>query len=254
MAGKAEERERSRSVAPLRALWPFLRPYRALLCGALAALVATSVLTLSLPIAVRRVVDNFFAESLALVDAYFLAALGIAALLALGTAARYYLVTTLGERVIADIRRGIYDRVVGLSPGFFERVMTGEVLSRLTTDTTLVLSVDRLVGLGGAAQPPDAHRRARAPLLDEPEAHGARPRRGAARARADPRPRAAAAGPQPREPGPHRRVERAGVGEPAARRRRCRPIPTSPRAGRPSGARRALLRRGAAADPRRGRR
>ena len=141
MAGKAEVRERSRSVAPLRALWPFLRPYRLMLWGALVALTATSVLTLSLPIAVRRVVDNFFAESLALVDSYFLAALGIAALLALGTAARFYLVTTLGERVIADIRRGIYDRVVGLSPGFFERVMTGEVLSRLTTDTTLVLSV-----------------------------------------------------------------------------------------------------------------
>ena len=132
MAGKAEVRERSRSVAPLRALWPFLRPYRLMLWGALVALTATSVLTLSLPIAVRRVVDNFFAESLALVDSYFLAALGIAALLALGTAARFYLVTTLGERVIADIRRGIYDRVVGLSPGFFERVMTGEVLSRLT--------------------------------------------------------------------------------------------------------------------------
>jgi ATP-binding cassette subfamily B protein len=141
MAPKVEDRERARTVAPLRGLWPFLRPYRGLLFGALAALVATSVLTLSLPIAVRRVVDNFFAESLALVDAYFLAAIGIAALLALGTAARFYLVTTLGERVIADIRRGIYDRVVGLSPAFFERVMTGEVLSRLTTDTTLVLSV-----------------------------------------------------------------------------------------------------------------
>ena len=86
-------------------------------------------------------IDNFFAESLALVDAYFLAALGIAALLALGTAARFYLVTRLGERVIADIRRAIYDRVIGMSPGFYERIMTGEVLSRLTTDTTLVLSV-----------------------------------------------------------------------------------------------------------------
>ena len=86
-------------------------------------------------------VDNFFAELLALVDAYFLAALGIAALLALGTAARFYLVTRLGERVIADIRRAIYDRVIGMSPGFYERIMTGEVLSRLTTDTTLVLSV-----------------------------------------------------------------------------------------------------------------
>jgi len=141
MAAKAEERERARTVAPLRALWPFLRPYRGMLWGAVAALTVTSVLTLSLPIAVRRVVDGFFAESLALVDSYFLAALGIAALLALGTAARFYLVTTLGEQVIADIRRGIYDRVIGLSPAFFERIMTGEVLSRLTTDTTLVLSV-----------------------------------------------------------------------------------------------------------------
>ncbi|HET9068041.1 MAG TPA: ABC transporter transmembrane domain-containing protein, partial [Amaricoccus sp.] len=91
--------------------------------------------------AVRRVIDNFFAESLALVDAYFLAALGIAALLAAGTALRYYLVTRLGERVVADVRRAIYDRVIGMSPGFYERIMTGEVLSRLTTDTTLVLSV-----------------------------------------------------------------------------------------------------------------
>ena len=99
------------------------------------------MLSLSLPLAVRRVVDNFFAESLALVDAYFAAAIGIAALLALGTAARFYLVTRLGERVIADVRRAIYDRVIGMSPGFYERVMTGEVLSRLTTDTTLVLSV-----------------------------------------------------------------------------------------------------------------
>jgi ATP-binding cassette, subfamily B, bacterial len=135
------EREKARTIEPLRGLWPFLRPYRASLWAALAALTATALLTLSLPIAVRRVVDNFFAESLRIVDAYFAAALGIAALLAIGTALRYYLVTRLGERVIADIRRAIYDRVIGMSPGFYERIMTGEVLSRLTTDTTLVLSV-----------------------------------------------------------------------------------------------------------------
>jgi ATP-binding cassette subfamily B protein len=135
------ERPPARSVGPLRGLWPFLRPYRGYLWAALAALTATAVLSLSLPLAVRRVVDSFFTESLALVDAYFAAALGIAALLAVGTAARYYLVTRLGERVIADIRRAIYDRVIGMSPGFYERIMTGEVLSRLTTDTTLVLSV-----------------------------------------------------------------------------------------------------------------
>ena len=135
------ERPRARSVGPLRSLWPFLRPYRGYLWAALAALTATAMLSLSLPLAVRRVVDNFFAESLQIVDAYFAAALGIAALLAVGTAARFYLVTRLGERVVADIRRAIYDRVIGMSPGFFERIMTGEVLSRLTTDTTLVLSV-----------------------------------------------------------------------------------------------------------------
>ena len=137
----AAERAKARTIGPLRGLWPFVRPYRALVVGALAALTVTAGLSLSLPLAVRRVIDNFFAESLALVDDYFLAALGIAALLALGTAARYYLVTRLGERVIADIRRAIYDRLIGMSPGFYERIMTGEVLSRLTTDTTLVLSV-----------------------------------------------------------------------------------------------------------------
>ncbi len=139
--GGAAERAKSGTVGPLRGLWPFVRPYRGLLWGSLAALTVTAMLSLSLPLAVRRVVDNFFAELLVLVDAYFAAAIGIAALLALGTAARFYLVTRLGERVIADIRRAIYDRVIGMSPGFFERIMTGEVLSRLTTDTTLVLSV-----------------------------------------------------------------------------------------------------------------
>jgi ATP-binding cassette subfamily B protein len=138
---RAAEREKARSIGPLRGLWPYLRPYRVTLWAALVALSVTAGLSLSLPLAVRRVVDNFFNESLTLVDAYFAGAIGIAALLALGTATRYYLVTWLGERVIADVRRGIYDRVVGLSPGFYERIMTGEVLSRLTTDTTLVLSV-----------------------------------------------------------------------------------------------------------------
>lgn len=139
--GSANERERARTVGPLGGLWPYIRSYRWSLWGALVALVVTAGVTLSLPMAVRRVVDNFFANSVTLVDAYFLGALGIAALLALGTAARFYLVTRLGERVIADIRRAIYDRVIGMSPAFYERVMTGEVLSRLTTDTTLVLSV-----------------------------------------------------------------------------------------------------------------
>ena len=213
----AAERAKARTIGPLRGLWPFVRPYRPLLWGALAALTITAALSLSLPLAVRRVIDNFFAESLELVDAYFLAALGIAALLALGTAGRFYLVTRLGERVIADVRRAIYDRLIGMSPGFTERIMTGEVLSRLTTDTTLVLSVigssvsvalrNLLTLIGGLA------------LLfwTSPKLDRARPRRGSARRRPDPHPRPPAAAALAREPGPDRRLERGGLREPRGR-------------------------------------
>ena len=136
-----EEREKSREIGALRALVPFLRPYRALMAAALMALVTTAVISLTLPLAVRRVVDNFDTGEVVLLDQYFLAALGIAALLALGTGLRYALVTRLGERVVADIRRAVFDRVINMSPAFYEKLMTGEVLSRITTDTTLILSV-----------------------------------------------------------------------------------------------------------------
>ncbi|MBD3626002.1 MAG: ABC transporter, partial [Rhodobacteraceae bacterium] len=135
-----EEREKSRRVGALGGLAPFLSPYRKLAALAVLALICTAALSLALPLAVRRVIDGFNAE-IALMDAYFAAAVALAALLALGTAVRYYLVTRLGERVVADIRLAVYERVIGMSPAFFERIMTGEVLSRLTTDTTLILSV-----------------------------------------------------------------------------------------------------------------
>ncbi|MBN2907113.1 MAG: ATP-binding cassette domain-containing protein [Rhodobacteraceae bacterium] len=139
---KAEEdREKSKRIGALAALWPFVAPYRAMLAAALTTLVLTACVSLVLPMAVRRVVDGFETEEAALLDSYFAAALGVAALLALGTALRYYLVTRLGERVVADIRTAVFDRMVGMSPAFYERVMTGEVLSRITTDTTLILSV-----------------------------------------------------------------------------------------------------------------
>ncbi|HHB80333.1 MAG TPA: ATP-binding cassette domain-containing protein, partial [Aliiroseovarius sp.] len=93
------------------------------------------------PIAVRRVVDGFGTATSDLLDRYFLAALAIAFLLAIGTGLRYYLVTRLGERVVADIREAVFARVIAMSPAFFEKIMTGEVLSRITTDTTLILSV-----------------------------------------------------------------------------------------------------------------
>lgn len=136
----SEDRAPSKRVGALAALWPFVRPYRLTAAMALVALFITASISLVMPLAVRRVIDGFNKGSV-LLDQYFLAALGIALLLAVGTGSRYYLVTRLGERVVSDIRRAVFDRVIGMSPAFFERLMTGEVLSRITTDTTLILSV-----------------------------------------------------------------------------------------------------------------
>ncbi|MBV1926345.1 MAG: ATP-binding cassette domain-containing protein [Rhodobacteraceae bacterium] len=136
-----EERQRSKKLGGLRALWPFMAPYRGLIVAAILALVLTAGVSLTLPLAVRRVVDNFRIADGVILDQYFLAALGIAGLLAVGTGLRYALVTRLGERVVADIRKAVFDRVIGMSPAFFEKILSGEVLSRITTDTTLIQSV-----------------------------------------------------------------------------------------------------------------
>ncbi|GHE98828.1 ABC transporter [Aliiroseovarius zhejiangensis] len=136
-----DEREKSKRIGALAGLWPFMQPYRLWILAAFCALVFTAGISLVLPIAVRRVVDGFGEATTQLLDKYFLAALVVASLLALGTGLRYYLVTRLGERVVADIRKAVFDRVVGMSPAFYENIMTGEVLSRITTDTTLILSV-----------------------------------------------------------------------------------------------------------------
>ena len=140
-SGANVEREKSRQIGVLGALWPYMRPYRLLMLAAICALVLTAMISLTLPLAVRRVIDNFNTADSTILDQYFLAAIGIAALLAVGTGLRYALVTRLGERVVADIRKAVFDRVIGMSPSFYENVMTGEVLSRITTDTTLILSV-----------------------------------------------------------------------------------------------------------------
>lgn len=136
-----QDRAKSKNIGALRGLGPFLRPYRGLAFLALCALTLTATISLMLPIAVRRVVDNFGTESDALLDKYFLAALGFAAMLAVGTALRYLLVTRLGELVVTDIRKAVFARVIHMSPTFFETLMTGEVLSRITTDTTVIQSV-----------------------------------------------------------------------------------------------------------------
>ncbi|MDB6177766.1 ABC transporter transmembrane domain-containing protein [Paracoccus sp. Z330] len=135
-----EDRPGSNKVGALRALAPFLRPYRIQAILAIVALILTSAISLVLPLAVRRVIDNFD-DGAGLLNEYFGAALVIVAGLALGTAMRYFFVTRLGERVVADIRKAVFARVITLSPGFFERIMTGEILSRITTDTTLIQSV-----------------------------------------------------------------------------------------------------------------
>ena len=135
------QRASSRRVGALGALFPFFAPYRRYVVLAACALVLTASVSLLLPIAARRVVDGFESGVVALLDGYFIAAIGIAAVFALGTGARYYIVTRLGERVVADIRKALFARMIGMSPAYFESLLTGEVISRITTDTTLILSV-----------------------------------------------------------------------------------------------------------------
>jgi ATP-binding cassette subfamily B protein len=129
-------------LRPLARLWPFIRPYRLRLLLALAVLLVAAAASLSLPVAIRLVIDEGFSPGSAQgIDRYFLALFALAAVLALFSAARFYLVSWLGERVVADIRNAVYRHVITLSPTFFEVTRSGEVLSRLTTDTTLVQSI-----------------------------------------------------------------------------------------------------------------
>ena len=131
----------SKNIRALSAIWPFLKNYIGLMSLALTVLVLTASISLVLPLAVRKVIDEFGVQSTGLLDQHFTLALIVVALLAVGTGVRYYLVTRLGERVVADIRALVFKNTIGMSPSFFERILTGEVLSRITTDTTLILSV-----------------------------------------------------------------------------------------------------------------
>jgi ATP-binding cassette, subfamily B, bacterial len=142
MADHLSDRPKARSLKPLRALWPYLRMYKKTLALALAALLVASAAMLVLPLAFRNVIDQGMAvQDRSTIDLYFVAFLAAAAAFGLFAALRFYLVTWLGERVVADLRADIYGRVVRMDPTFFEVTRTGEVLSRLTTDTTLVQSI-----------------------------------------------------------------------------------------------------------------
>ncbi len=137
------DRPRSRTgLQALARLWPFMRPYRGTLAAALGALLVAAAASLALPVGVRLVIDEGFSGGeAAAIDRHFMVLMAMAAVLAVFSAARYYLVTWLGERVVADLRDAVYRHVVTLGPAFFEVTRSGEVLSRLTTDTTLVQAI-----------------------------------------------------------------------------------------------------------------
>ncbi len=129
-------------LRPLRGLVPFLSPYRTVIGAALLALLAAAAATLGMPIAVRYVIDaGIGSAQAAAVDRYFIALFVLAAVTACFAALRFYLVSWLGERVVADIRSAVFRHVLEMSPSFFEVTRTGEILSRLTADTTLIQTV-----------------------------------------------------------------------------------------------------------------
>ena len=138
----AQGRAKGRSLAPLRTLLPFLKPFRFRIAAATAALIVSSGATLVLPAALRSLIDRgFSADQISAISHYFLLFIAAAGVLGVATAIRFYFVTWIGERVIADLRKAVFANVIGLSPVFFEVTRTGEVLSRLTADTTLIQTV-----------------------------------------------------------------------------------------------------------------
>ncbi len=139
---EAARRAPSRDLGAFGKLFPYLLRHPWYLLGAAVFLLIASAATLVVPVAVRSMIDNgFSSDNAALIDSYFLAMLLVVGVLATASASRFFFVSWLGERVVADLRRDVYAHVTGLSPSFFEVTRTGEVLSRLTTDTTLVQTV-----------------------------------------------------------------------------------------------------------------
>jgi ATP-binding cassette subfamily B protein len=141
-ATPAETTPARANLRPLRALWPYVRRYPKLIAGWLGFLALSSASTLTLPVAMRYMIDRGFSHAQgASIDPWFLLLLAVALVLAFATAARFYCVSLLGERVIADLRRNLYDRLMRLDMAFFERTRTGELVSRLSADTELLRTV-----------------------------------------------------------------------------------------------------------------
>ena len=145
MSKDENRRGRSRDLRPLASLFPYVAAHKAVAAGALVFLLLSTGATLSLSVAARLVIDHGFSSATgAALNLYFLGGLGVAVVLAAASGARFYFVNRLGERVVADLRQRIYAHVLGLDQAYFLHMRTGEVLSRLTTDTAIV---ETMVGI-----------------------------------------------------------------------------------------------------------
>lgn len=137
-----QDRPKSKNFSILRELVVFLRPYKLNVFGAAVALVFTALISLSIGQVLRLIIDEgFVASNLAYLNQALVLMVGVAVLMAIGTFCRFYLVSWIGERVVADMRAKVFERVLHLHRGFFETTKTGEIMSRITTDTTLLQSV-----------------------------------------------------------------------------------------------------------------
>jgi ATP-binding cassette subfamily B protein len=141
-AGADEKRDRSaRRLRPLVSLLPYVARYRGRVIAALVALIVAALATLAVPLAVRRIIDVGFSDAdTSLIDNYFAVMIAVVAVLAVASASRFYLVTTLGERIVADLREEVFAHLTRLSAAFFDQAKTGEMVSRLTADTTQIKS------------------------------------------------------------------------------------------------------------------
>jgi ATP-binding cassette, subfamily B, bacterial len=128
-------------LRPLLALAPYVARYRGRALLAFISLTVAAITTLVVPIAVRRMIDfGFSPEGIALINSYFSVMIAVVAVLAAASASRYYLVMTIGERIVADLRRDVFAHLISLSPAFFDSARSGELVSRLTADTTQIKS------------------------------------------------------------------------------------------------------------------
>ena len=139
-AGEPSEASREVKLRPLVLLVPYIARYRIRVFFALVALTVAALATLAVPLAVRRMIDFGFSGERNLIDSYFGVMIGVAAVLALASSLRFYLVTTLGERIVADLRNDVFAHLTRLSAAFFDSAQTGEMMSRLTADTTQIKS------------------------------------------------------------------------------------------------------------------